>query len=154
MTVEASKGRLLAICIGSGGIPKQSVESAQVKAEGLVGDGHRHPKHGGEKRAVCLLSQSSYESLQLDGVRASEPGSYGENLLIFGLEVDQLRVGDLLRVGSQLILKVEDIREPCATLKSIDTRFPNLMIGRSGQMCSVIQPGIVSRGDSVSVTSD
>ncbi len=152
MTVEDSKGRLLAVCIGSGGIPKQAVESAQVQALGLVGDGHRHPKHGGEQRAVCLLSQSSYESLQLDGVSASEPGSYGENLLISGLEVDRLRVGDLLRVGSQLILKVEDIREPCATLKSIDARFPNLMIGRSGQMCSVRQPGTVAPGDSVSVS--
>ena len=51
-----SPGRVLAVCLGPGGIPKRAVESAEVVELGLVGDAHRFEFHGGAHRAVCLFS--------------------------------------------------------------------------------------------------
>ncbi|MCB9905190.1 MAG: MOSC domain-containing protein [Planctomycetes bacterium] len=35
------------------------------------------------------------------------------------------------------------MREPCVTLKPLDRRFPELLTGRSGWLCRVIQPGVL-----------
>ncbi|MFT4646837.1 MAG: MOSC domain-containing protein YiiM [Glaciecola sp.] len=136
-----SAGRVVAVCLGAGGIPKQQVLEAQVNRMGLAGDKQRHPEHGGENRAVCLFSTADYTSLQRDGVSANTPGSFGENLLIEGLSFDDLSPGDQLAIGDQVVLEIHDCREPCVTLLSVDERFPALMEGRSGFVCRVIQGG-------------
>lgn len=135
--------RVVAVCLGPGGIPKRSVPEALVGALGLEGDKHRHPEHGGENRAVCLFSTEDYATLRRDGVQAQEPGSFGENLLIEGLIFEDLSPGDRLSIGDRVVLEIHDCREPCITLKSIDPRFPALMEGRSGFMCRVITGGCV-----------
>jgi len=38
------------------------------------------------------------------------------------------------------------VREPCGTLKSVDARFPNLMLGRSGFVCRVLREGLLRPG--------
>ncbi|MDF1837613.1 MAG: MOSC domain-containing protein, partial [Planctomycetota bacterium] len=115
-----------------------------MESLGLVGDKHRHPEHGGENRAVCLFSTADYAALQRDGVPAKEPGSFGENLLIDGLDFARLNPGDRLAVGDQVLLEVHDCREPCITLQPVDERFPALMEGRSGFLCRVIRGGMLA----------
>ena len=142
---------MLAVCVGSGGIPNHAVESARVKKLGLAGDRHRYPRHGGRERAVCLFSIEDYRSLRRDGVVCDEPGTFGENLLVEGVEFRGLRAGDRLTVGTQVLLEIHDVREPCATLKPLDSRFPELMVGRSGFVCRVLRGGEVRAGQSVSL---
>lgn len=113
---------------------------------GLEGDRHRFELHGGENRAVCLFSTADYASVARLRVGALPPGSFGENLLIDGLDFTLLRPGDVLHVGDQVVLEIHDIREPCATLKAVDTRFPDLMIGRSGFLARVREGGTVRPG--------
>ncbi|MCA9001061.1 MAG: MOSC domain-containing protein [Planctomycetes bacterium] len=143
-------GQVVAVCLGPGGIPKQPVDQAEVGALGLHGDGHRHPEHGGENRAVCLYSVGDYRSMVRDGVSGTAPGSFGENLLIDGMDFGQLTPGDRLAVGDQVILEIHDCREPCITLQSVDSRFPALMEGRSGFLCKTERGGWVHPGDRVS----
>jgi len=147
--VTELEGTVVAVCIGPGGIPKHAVRSASVGPLGLEGDGHSFRLHGGANRAVCLFSIEDYKSLMRDGVEADAPGSYGENLTTLGLDYRVLRPGDLLRVGAELELEIFDVREPCGTLKTIDRRFPNLMVGRSGWVCRVRAPGEVHPGDRI-----
>jgi len=135
------QGVVLAVCVSQGGIPKQRVESAIVSERGLAGDKQRFPFHGGANRAVCLFAIEDYEKLARDGVSAEPPGAYGENLLTQGLDYEALRSGDRLAVGDEVELEIHDVREPCATLRSIDRRFPNLMLGRSGFLCRVLRGG-------------
>lgn len=146
-----SVGRVVALCMGPGGIPKQSVPEAQLGRLGLEGDKHRHPEHGGENRAVCLFSTADYTTLRRDGVLADSPGTFGENLLIEGLDFDDLKPGDHLQIGDQVVLEIHDCREPCITLESVDTRFPALMEGRSGFMCRVVTCGLLAPDLPVSV---
>jgi MOSC domain-containing protein YiiM len=140
---------LLAVCLGPGGIPKQPVDSARVTLDGLEGDAHDQSYHGGRKRAVCLLSIEQYRALRADGVACETPGTFGENLLIEGLDPSLLRPGDRLRIGDQVLLELHDVRAPCATLRSIDGRFPDLMVGRSGWMCAVLEEGTLRPGMAV-----
>jgi MOSC domain-containing protein YiiM len=143
--------RIVAVCIGPGGIPKHPVVAARVTTSGLEGDHQRFRLHGGPKRAVCLFSSDDYASLVRDGVSASTPGSYGENVLIEGLDFAGLRPGNRLRLGAEAVIELTDVREPCGTLKSLDRRFPNLLLGRSGFVCSVVREGLLRSGDPVEV---
>ncbi|MHC4262839.1 MAG: MOSC domain-containing protein [Planctomycetota bacterium] len=142
-------GRVVAVCLGDGGVPKFPVESARVETLGLVGDRHRLRFHGGENRAVCLLAVEQVRALEADGVRSDGPGTFGENLLIEGLPPEDLRPGDRLKVGDEVLLEIWDVREPCKTLKPIDERFPTLMLGRSGWLARVIEGGEVRPGQQI-----
>jgi MOSC domain-containing protein YiiM len=155
-------GRLLAVCIGPGGIPKRTVSVARVSASGLEGDRQRFEGHGGADRAVCLLSETEVKGLYFDGVPVGEPGQFGENLRVGGLDFSTLRPGDKLAIGrvsgagvsaGRVLLEITDMRSPCITLKAVDERFPDLMIGRSGLLCRVLESGEVAPGMCVEVAS-
>ena len=147
---EARTGRVLAICVGPGGIPKPQIESAPVGVQGLEQDAHRYEGHGGAHRAVCLFFTNDYATLRADGVDCDAPGTFGENVLIEGLQPAGLRAGDRLRI-EDVLLEIHDIREPCGTLKRVDRRFPDLMVGRSGFVCRVIDTGVLRTGATVTV---
>lgn len=143
------EGLILAVCIGPGGIPKHSVPEARATPEGLVGDKQRYRMHGGPNRALCLFAIEDYASLRRDGVPCVEPGTFGENVLVQGLDFAQLLPGDLLALGEEVRIELFDVREPCGTLKSVDARFPNLMLGRSGFVCRVLREGLLRPGQVV-----
>lgn len=140
---------MVAVCLGPGGIPKGEVEAAEVGELGLVGDGHRFHLHGGPDRAVCLFDVETARELEGDGVRPTVPGDYGENLLTEGLDSRRLGPGERLAIGAEVVLEISDVRAPCKTLRGIDPRFPDLMLGRSGWLARVVQGGEVRPGDSV-----
>jgi len=146
-------GRIAAVCLGSGGVPKHPVQRAQVEAHGLAGDAHRFDFHGGSDRAICLLSRAEVRDLQREGVRTLAPGDFGENLLVDGLDLRELRPGDHLAVGDEVVLELTDVRAPCATLKSVDPRLPDLMLGRSGYLARVHKGGAVAPGDAIRTLS-
>jgi MOSC domain-containing protein YiiM len=139
-------GVVLAVCVGEGGIPKFAVDSALVTADGVTGDKQRFHFHGGPNRAVCLFSIEDYRLLQKDGVKCDPPGAFGENVLTEGLDFRALQAGDELTIGPDVRIAIHDVREPCKTLKSVDARFPNLMLGRSGFVCRVVRPGVIRAG--------
>ena len=143
-------GVVLAVCIGEGGIPKFAVDAALVTPLGLKGDKQRFHFHGGAHRAVCLFSIEDYRLLQKDGVQCDPPGAFGENVLTEGLDFRALQADDELLIGPDVRLAIHDVREPCKTLKSVDARFPNLMLGRSGFVCRVVRPGEIRAGMTIS----
>lgn len=144
-----TSGTVVAICVGPGGIPKPQVASVRVTALGLDGDGHRHRLHGGANRAVCILSVAEVRSIERDGVKGLVPGSFGENLLIDGIDFAALRPGDRLAIGADVVIEIHEIREPCGVLRPLDKRFPDLMTGRSGFVCKVVREGSIESGCAV-----
>lgn len=158
---QPNAGVVRAVCVGPGGIPKQPVPEARIGTLGLEGDAHRFHLHGGAHRAVCLFSVEDYRSLAVDGVPAPAPdaqgagaGAYGENLTTEGLDYGRLRPGARLAVGAEVVLELHDVREPCGTLKRLDRRFPNLMVGRSGWVCRVVREGVVRPLDPIVARDD
>ena len=53
-TVEAAIGRVVAVCVSRGGIPKRTLTAVRVTTGGLGGDSHAHEKHNRPERAVSL----------------------------------------------------------------------------------------------------
>lgn len=147
--MESASARIVALCVGEGGIPKHTVDEAHVGELGLEGDKHRFHLHGGADRAICMLSVEAYRALQEDDVDCEPPGAFGENVLTEGLDERALRPGDRLRLGDEVVVELYDVRAPCKTLKALDPRFPDLMLGRSGWVCRVITTGTLRPGDAV-----
>lgn len=145
--------RVAAVCLGDGGIPKHPVDEARVGPLGLEGDGHRFHLHGGADRAVCMISSEVYAALRAEDVACEAPGAFGENVLTEGLDEAGLRPGDRLRLGDEVVVELFDVRAPCKTLKAIDPRFPDLLLGRSGWVCRVVEGGTLRPGMPIEVES-
>ena len=113
--------------------------------------------HGGVFKACYLFSadhypywKEKYPHLEWDW------GMFGENLTIQGLDESQLRIGSIYRLGTALV-QISQPREPCYKL---GIRFGDQGIlkqfidhGRPGTYIRVLEPGTVSKGDSMELVT-
>ncbi len=143
-TSEATIGKLIAVCVSPGSIPKRMVSAVRVTRDGLAGDGHAHAKHNRPERAVSLFDLEILTQLQKEGFPLY-PGAIGENLTVAGLHVQRLSPGTLLGFG-QVLLRLEEPRKPCYVLDTINPCLKDIIVGRCGYMASVVQGGIIQPG--------
>ncbi len=68
------------ISASGGGVPKNGLLASVVGKEGLKGDRHNGPTHGGELKALCLYSLERILVLQAEG-HPLFPGSTGGPVL-------------------------------------------------------------------------
>lgn len=140
----------------STGIFKQPMEGpVQVTTLGLAGDTIVSKKHhGGPDQAVYVYTAEDYAWWSAKLGRELEPGTFGENLTIAGLQSADVRIGDRLQVGD-VLLEVTAPRIPCMTLESrmsirgFAKEFRDAE--RPGFYCRVIQEGRVQAGDPVAL---
>jgi len=110
--------------------------------------------HGGRDQAVYAYASEDrlWWAEQLG--RALEPGAFGENLALRGIDVTGAVIGQTWRVGTAL-LQVTSPRIPCATFQRWTgeqhwvRRFTEA--GVPGAYLRVIEPGEVGPGDPVEV---
>lgn len=139
---------------GKTGIYKvPTLEAAQITAAGMGGDFICDlENHGGADQAIYVYGQPDYEWWSGELGRELEPGTFGENLTISGLESARLSIGDELRIGP-LVLQVTAARIPCATLAARmgDPGFVKRFrfAERPGLYCRVLHEGLVRSGDEV-----
>lgn len=160
--ISVNVGQATAVQVGNKskvtGIRKHPIPGhVKVTQQGLEGDRILDKKHhGGPDQAVYVYTREDYDAwAELLG-HELEPGTFGENLLISGLESDDVRVGDRLKAGD-VLLEVSGVRIPCGTLgaRMGDAGFVKRFVKmrRPGFYARVIKSGDVERGDSVSYTS-
>jgi len=138
---------LLGIYISGGGVPKNSVDSVQVKFEGVVGD-HQHDKkhHGGRLRAVCVLENELLTKLKLEG-HPIQAGTTGENLLVEGFN---LAIGSTFNID-EVQLEVVSAATPCKTIADSfkDGYFNRISHkkypGETRWYCKVLKEGLIRR---------
>ncbi len=156
--------KLLAICVGQAerspgksyktGIYKTPVNRpVLIDQLGLVGDAVCNKKHhGGLDQAILIEG-----SLTLDWWAAKLGhdlpfGTFGENLVIEGLDNRDAAVGDRFHIG-EIVLEATSPRSPCNTLSArmSDRGFSRTFLeaGRPGIYCRVITPGALCAGDIV-----
>ncbi|MCP5093071.1 MAG: MOSC domain-containing protein [Gammaproteobacteria bacterium] len=137
------------------GICKRPVTGpVEVTELGLQGDhifDRRH--HGGADQAVYAYSADDYEWWAEETGHEYPAGLFGENLTIKGLPTD-MYIGDRLLIGD-LVLEATSARIPCSTLaaRMADRGF-GLAFSRAerpGIYFRVLNPGRVTRGDSVTM---
>lgn len=110
-------------------------------------------------RQVHLIHAEFLDELALGGM-AVAPGAMGENITTRGIELLELPVGTVLRLGAEAQVRVTGLRNPCAQLDSICDGLMNATLGRdaegrvvrkAGIMSMVIRSGRVGAGDAIVV---
>ncbi|MPY65597.1 MOSC domain-containing protein [Deinococcus sp. SDU3-2] len=136
------------------GIRKHAVPGrVAVTAAGLDGDHVMNRKHhGGPDQAVYVYTREDYAHWEEVLGRPLEPGTFGENLLLGGLESAGVTIGERFRVGG-VLLEVTAARIPCATLgaRMGDAGFVKQFAAarRPGFYVRVLEGGDVGAGDRV-----
>ncbi|WP_318557897.1 MOSC domain-containing protein [Pseudorhizobium pelagicum] len=156
--------KLTAICLGrpevlagksyKTGINKTALNvPIVVDAEGLVGDAVCNRKHhGGPDQAILLEGSLTLDWWAAELGRDLRPGSFGENLIVEGLDNREVSVGDRFRFEG-VVLEASSARIPCATFaaKIGDAMFVKryAAAGRPGIYCRVLQGGMLAAGEAV-----
>ncbi|MFD7733124.1 MOSC domain-containing protein [Kitasatospora phosalacinea] len=111
-------------------------------------------------RQVHLMHAELFEELAAAGYTV-EPGQLGENVTTRGVDLLALPVGALLHLGTEAVVEVTGLRNPCA---QIDGFRPGLLkqvvhrnddgtlVRRAGIMGVVRSGGEIHPGDGVTVT--
>lgn len=158
-------GSVLQISISRGGVPKYAVPEGDVTPLGIAGDAHAHPQiHGGPRQAILLLSSETIEELKILGYPVY-PGALGENITTLGIDRREWRAGQRWRIGPEVIVELTKVRGPCDQLSVYGPGIQNAIYNAkvkagdpsstawamSGFYASVIRPGIIRPGDSISL---
>jgi MOSC domain-containing protein YiiM len=141
----------------SGGVPKSSVERAEVRVGGMEGDRQANRKyHGGPERALCLYSQERLDALADEGHPLTR-GTLGENVTIAGLPWERVQPGTRLRLGA-VEVEVTDFASPC---RKIASGFADGVFSRIGEKLNpgwsrvyvrILAEGEVAVGDPVTLS--
>jgi MOSC domain-containing protein YiiM len=160
-------GSIVQISVSAGGVPKRSIPEGVVTPLGLAGDGHAHPNiHGGPRKALLLITAEGIEELKSAGYPLFS-GALGENLTTTGLDRRMVRVGQRYRIG-QVVVEITKVRAPCETLAPYGLGIQKAVYdadvkandpgssrwGLSGFYASVVQPGPIYPGDSITLLEE
>lgn len=124
--------------------PMEELAEAPVTSNsGLEGCAHARPNG---KRQVLLVDRETLDAMNL------QAGIVRENSTTDGLAVNDLKVGQQLRVGSTQ-LEVSAVCEPREELEKVRSGLQQAMEGRRGMLCLVIAGGTVRSGDTIEIIS-
>ncbi|MCJ8517761.1 MOSC domain-containing protein YiiM [Pseudorhizobium tarimense] len=159
--------KLAAICLGrpevlagksyKTGINKTPLHApVMVDAAGLVGDAVCNRKHhGGPDQAILLEGSVTLDWWMQELGRPLPAGSFGENLVVDGLDNREVCVGDRFAFN-EVVLEATAPRIPCATFAARmgDSRFVKryTAASRPGIYCRVVAGGMIAAGELVRVT--
>ncbi|MEG3437863.1 MOSC domain-containing protein [Pannus brasiliensis CCIBt3594] len=96
----------------------------------------------GSPRQVLLVGRRTLDDLDL------QPGDLRENLLIEG-EIEGFRSGEVLRVGSEALIRLMFSCEPCGNLEKIRPGLAKTIGSRRGMLGMVVRGGRIDPGDEV-----
>jgi MOSC domain-containing protein YiiM len=141
--------------VASGIVKRAATGPVAVGPLGVQGDEQAdRANHGGAYKAVYAYAREDVAWWQDRVGRRLDPGAFGENLTLAGVDVTDARIGERWRIGS-VELEVSGPRVPCAKLgaRMGDPLFPRKFVaaGRPGAYLSVPVPGTLQAGDEVAI---
>ncbi len=142
-------GTILHICVSPRkGTAKSAVQHAVLReGHGLEGDAHAGAWH----RQVSLLDDADIETMRARGLDL-EPGAFGENLVISGLNLAELGPGSRLRIGPAVI-EITQIGKECHDRCEIYHRVGDCIMPRVGVFTRVVKQGNITPGSPITVIS-
>lgn len=140
-------GKVVAVCTSEiKGTQKSEADAVELRAGwGIEGDAHA----GDWRRQVSLLSYERIEEFKAKGADVAN-GSFGENVIVSGLDLKSLPVGARLRSGDAL-LELTQIGKECHAHCAIYHKMGDCIMPREGVFCKVLEGGTVRPGDAVDV---
>ena len=143
-------GRLKGICISEKrGTEKHEVREAMVKMDwGIEGDAHGGKWH----RQISLLSKEKVDAFKAKGADI-HPGSFGENLIVEGVDFSSMPVGTRFVIGD-VVLEMTQIGKECHNHCLIYKTMGDCIMPREGVFAVVIHGGEISEGDCIEILTD
>jgi molybdenum cofactor synthesis domain-containing protein len=140
-------GKVIAICSSDKrGIPKKNINSGYFKTDwGLEGDAHAGKWH----RQVSLLSAEKIAAFNEKGAGV-EPGAFGENLVVEGIDFRSVHAGTLLRCND-VLLEITQLGKECHTRCEIYKRMGDCIMPREGIFARVLHDGTITLNDVITV---
>ncbi|KAM0334610.1 hypothetical protein ACHAPQ_005053 [Fusarium lateritium] len=131
----------------------------EVTLLGLVGDEHHYIHHGGPEKALHQYCAAHYDAwnAELPGREdLFKIGGFGENISTRYMSEQNVCIGDVFRVGKDVLIQVTGPRQPCYKLnhrfqhKKASTLTQST--GRMGWYYRVIKTGFIEEGDEMQLT--
>ena len=110
-------------------------------------------------RQVHLIQTELFDELATTGFTVL-PGDLGENVATSGIDLLALPVGTLLRLGSEAVVEVTGLRNPCSQIEAFQPGLLANVVGKAdngdiirkaGIMGIVVWGGDVHEGDGIKV---
>ena len=125
------------------GTPSEPVQRATaISGEGLEGDRSCNPHN---TRQVLVMDRETLDDLEL------APGQIKENVTTTGLDLSQVKEGQVLFIGDEVTLELVGPCLPCHKMDQIRPGLQGKLKGRRGMLAVVINGGPMKVGDPVRV---
>ena len=147
--MKETDGIVKAVCISrEKGTPKENVgEGLLIENWGLEQDAHA----GKWYRQVSMLSADKIEEFKNEHPDVNiEPGVFGENLVISGIDFAALSVGTVIKIGEG-VLELSQIGKECHLGCMIAQTAGKCIMPTEGVFARVIKGGTVNTGDPVKI---
>lgn len=135
--------KIVAICTS----PKKGTAKYEVKEALLIEDfGIKDDAHAGKwHRQVSLLELKKIEDFNAEGGNVKF-GDFGENIVVDGIEVDKLNIGQKLKIGD-VILEITQIGKKCHSECEIFHRVGKCIMPIHGVFTRVLKGGTIRVND-------
>ena len=149
--MAAIKGQIRAISISKQkGMQKVNVPEAELHIDhGIVGDAHA----GNWDRQISLLEIESIETMVAKGANVS-PGDFAENITTEGIDLSKLAIGNKLRLGAEVEIKITKFGKQCHGRCIIYDQIGDCIMPRRGVFAKVSREGSIRVGDIIEVKTD
>ncbi len=136
-------GIVKAVCISEvKGVQKKNVHTANLIVDhGIEGDAHAGNWH----RQISLLSYDKVEAFRSEGAPVVD-GSFGENLLVEGIDFKTLPIGTKFQCN-EVLLELTQIGKQCHHGCEIFNIMGDCIMPREGVFAKVLQGGVIQEGD-------
>lgn len=136
-------GKILAICISEkkGTLKSEVKEAKFIEDFGIENDAHAGKWH----RQVSLLSYERIDEFRKKGADV-DFGAFGENLVVEGIEVEKLPVGQKIQIGD-VLLEVTQIGKKCHDRCNIYYQVGDCIMPRNGIFTRVLSGGTIKIGE-------
>ncbi len=113
----------------------------------IVNLGVRDDRHAlpDSSRQVLLIERETLDQLGL------LPGQVKENITTKGIRLASLAHGSSLRIGNSVILEITKPCSPCSRMEEIRPGLIGELAGRRGMLARVVQGGVISQGDPITI---
>lgn len=144
-------GRIIAISVSfERGTKKVNVPEAQLQVGlGIVGDAHAGNWH----RQISLLSIESINKMLEKGLKVFA-GDFAENITTQGVDLNDLKVGDKLKLSDGVMLEITQVGKRCRGGCEIFKQIGDCIMPREGIFAIVIEGGTINVGDTIVVIDD
>ena len=140
-------GKILALCISEkkGTLKTEINEANFIEDFGIENDAHAGKWH----RQVSLLEFNKIDEFRKKGANV-DIGAFGENIVLEGIELHTLPIGQLIKIGD-VLLEVTQIGKKCHDKCQIYYQVGECIMPKNGIFTKILKGGKVKVGDECSL---